>query len=342
MAHLPGRAVARRFLPLFTSRRSLAIVACVAAATGCSREPPLQVLGTVERDRLELIAESNERIIEIPVREGDHVAAGAVLVQQEAGVSEPRLEQARAAQAEAQRRLDDLVQGPRPREIDEARAALTGAESALRTDQQEFERVRSLVERKLVSASALDQARARRDGSRSARDQARARLDLLQQGSRLQQVEAARAALQGATAQRVEVETVNARYAVRAPRAGRIEALPYELGERPAPGKPVAILLADGAPYARVYVPEPLRTRFVAGTKVEASVDGEPERFGGTVRYVAAEAAFTPYYSLTQKDRSRLAYLAEITLDDARAANLPAGMPVQVYVPGETTTTAPK
>ena len=37
----------------------------------------------------------------------------------------------------------------------------------------------------------------------------------------------------------------------------------------------------------------------------------------GTVRYISAEAAFTPYYSLTQKDRSRLAYRAEITLEGA-------------------------
>jgi len=52
------------------------------------------------------------------------------------------------------------------------------------------------------------------------------------------------------------------------------------------------------------------------------------------VRFVSAEAAFTPYYSLTQKDRSRLAYRAEITLEGAEAAALPTGMPVQVFVPG--------
>ena len=52
------------------------------------------------------------------------------------------------------------------------------------------------------------------------------------------------------------------------------------------------------------------------------------------MRYVSAEASFTPYYALTQKDRSRLSYLAEVTLDDARAARLPAGVPVQVHMPG--------
>jgi hypothetical protein len=33
---------------------------------------------------------------------------------------------------------------------------------------------------------------------------------------------------------------------------------------------------------------------------------------------------------LTQEDRSRLAYLAEIDLDESAAANVPTGMPVQV------------
>jgi HlyD family secretion protein len=146
-------------------------------------------------------------------------------------------------------------------------------------------------------------------------------------------VAAARAAVQRATAALDEVETVASRHTVTAPRAALVEALPYKLGERPAAGKAVAILLADGVPYARVYVPEPLRTRFTAGARVEATVDGRAERLKGTVRFVSAEAAFTPYYALTQRDRSRLAYLAEITLDDPTAQALPAGMPVQVFVP---------
>ena len=300
---------------------------------GCSDQRPQQVLGTVERDRLELVAESNERIVAIPVTEGDHVAADALLVVQEAGTAQPRIDQARAARTEAERRLADLVAGPRAREIDEARAALAGAASTLRTDTSEYERVHALVERRLLSESELDRARARRDASRSSRDAAQARLELLEEGSRTEQIAAARAAVARAEAALAEVQTVADRYSVRAPRAGLVEALPYELGERPPAGRPVAILLADGAPYARVHVPEPLRTRFGPGTRVEVRVDGVADVVAGTVRYVAAEAAFTPYYSLTQKDRSRLAYLAEITLEGPAALHLPAGLPVQVTVP---------
>jgi HlyD family secretion protein len=311
---------------------SLALVALVLAA-GCSRETPVEIHGTVERDRLELIAESNERIVEVAAHEGDRVPAGAVLVRQEAGTAQPRIDQSRAALVEAQRRLADLEQGPRQREIDEARAALTGAESELQTAQSEFKRVDTLVSRKLLSESNRDQARAQRDSARAARDAAKARYELLRQGTRSEQVAEARAAVTRATAALAEVETVAGRYTVTAPRAGIVEALPYKLGERPAAGRPVAIMLADGVPYARVYVPEPLRASFVAGTKVQAAVDGNSARIAGTVRYISAEAAFTPYYALTQKDRSRLAYLAEITLDDANAAALPAGMPIQVFLP---------
>ena len=314
-----------RFAPLALS--TLLLVA------GCAKERPVEVHGTVERDRLELIAESNERIVEIFVHEGDRVQSGALLVRQEAGTAQPRIDQARSSLVEAQRRLADLEQGPRQRELDEARASLGGSESELQTAQSEYARVQTLVQRGLMSQSNLDQARAARDSARAARDTARARYELLQQGTRTEQVAEARAAVQRATASLAEVETVASRYTVTAPRDGLVEALPYKLGERPTAGRPVAILLADGVPYARVYVPEPLRTQFTAGTHVQAVVDGHAETVKGTVRYVSAEAAFTPYYALTQQDRSRLAYLAEITLDDPAAQALPAGVPIQVFVP---------
>jgi len=306
------------------------IVAALALSACAGGDDPQELLGTLERDRLELIAESNERLVELFVEEGDRVTAGAPLARQEAGAMEPRLAQSRASLAEAERRLGDLVEGPRSREIDEARATLKGAESTLTTERREYQRVADLVERKLLSASDLDQARARRDAAQAARDEARARLRLLEEGTRPEQLAQARAAVDRAKAAVAELMVSAERYSVRAPRPGLIEALPYEVGERPPVGAPLVIMLADGAPYARVHVPEPLRVAFAAGTAVEVRIDGVTDPLPGTVRYVSSQASFTPYNSLTQKDRSRLAYLAEITLEGDAASNLPAGVPVQV------------
>jgi HlyD family secretion protein len=318
-------------------RRSLLTLAGAAglcaglASAGCDRaHDPGDTLGTLERDRLELVAESNERVVELPVTEGEHVAAGALLARQEAGTMEPRLAQGRASLAEAEQRLDELVHGPRARELDEAGATLKGAESSLDTELREFERVRELVSRKLLPDSELDQARARRDVALASRDEARARLRLLKEGTRAEQLAQARAAVERERAALAELEVTAERYAVRAPRAGLVEALPYEVGERPPVGAPLAILLADGAPYARVHIPEPLRTAYAPGSAVVVHVDGIAEAIPGKVRYVSAQASFTPYFALTQQDRSRLAYLAEITLEGAQATMLPAGVPVQV------------
>jgi len=112
--------------------------------------------------------------------------------------------------------------------------------------------------------------------------------------------------------------------------AGKSTLLKRLAGERPPPGAPVAVLLADGRVFVRMHVPEPLKAAYTAGTRVRLRADGVPGTFDGTVRYVSEQASFTPYYSLTQKDRSRLAFLAEVTVDDPKAAALPSGLPVQV------------
>ncbi len=294
-----------------------------------------EILGTLERDRLELIAEGNEPIVEIAVREGDAVEAGKVLLRQELGVMQARLDQAAAAKNVAERRLAELVKGPRAQEITEARANLEAAASARETEANEYRRVQDLVERKLLSQSALDQARARRDSATGAAKQTTARLQLLLEGTRIEEVEQAEAAVKQAHAALLELQTSAERYSVKAPRPGRIEALPFKLGERPSAGSPVVVMLADGTPYARVYIPEPLRTRFNPGTRVQVTIDGREQPLEAAVRFVSAEAAFTPYYALTQEDRSRLSYLAEVDITDPAGADIPTGVPVQIALADE-------
>lgn len=316
------------------SWRAMVLLMTCSWLAACSRSDEGQILGTLERDRLELIAESNEPIVAVEAREGVEVQAGTVLLRQELGAMQARLDQAAAARNVAERRLAELTKGPRSQEIAEARAAAEAAQSSLDTDAREYERVRDLVERKLLSQSLLDQARARRDSSAGTLKQSTARLNLLLEGTRIEELEQAEASLKQAQAALVELQTSAARYVVTAPRAGRVEALPYKLGERPTAGTPVVVMLAEGIPYARVHVPEPLRAQFKSGTQVQVRLDGRDQPLNGVVRFVSADAAFTPYYALTQEDRSRLSYLAEIDLPDDAARDIPSGIPVQVSLAG--------
>ncbi len=127
-----------------------------------------------------------------------------------------------------------------------------------------------------------------------------------------------------------ELQLTSGRLEVRAPREAIVDALPWRVGERPARGATVAVLLATGAPYARVHVPAAMRLEVKVGTPATVRVDGVATPLDGRVRFVASDAEFTPYYSLTESDRSRLSYLAEIEIAAPAAATLPAGVPLEV------------
>jgi HlyD family secretion protein len=117
-----------------------------------------------------------------------------------------------------------------------------------------------------------------------------------------------------------------------ATRAGILDDLPWNLGERVTAGSPVAIELAGSAPYARVYIPQPYRIHLKVGDQLPVHVEGLQTPFIGKVRRIANEPAFSPYYALNQAERARLMYLAEIQLSDD-AKELPNGLPVQAQLP---------
>ena len=302
--------------------------------TGCdSTDSPLPAVGTLERDRVELVAEANEPIVEIAVAEGQAVQQGQLLLRLDDAFHQARLAASVAALERAQQRLAELVRGPRAEWIAEAEARMEGAGENLDAQRREYDRVRVLVDDGLLSPSMLDTAFARRELAEADFEGAEARLQEYLEGTTPEELAQARAAVDEASATIDALRITVSRLAVHAPTAGAIEVLPYEPGERPAAGAVVATLLADAAPYARIYVPEPVRARVTPGLEAVVRTDGIDTEFAGTVRFVSSEAAFTPYFALTQRDRSRLSYLAEVTLTGEAATGLPTGIPVEVDFP---------
>lgn len=308
-----------------------ALMLLVLAACNGAEEYP--VVGTLERDRIALAAEMAEPVVKIHVREGELVEAGAVLVELDTRRAEADLARLEAAAERVRRRLDELLRGPRQEAIDEARARLAAAESALATARQELRRVESLERRSLASESQLDSARNARDQAVGEHDAARAALAALVEGTTVEELDQARAAVREAEAAVRRQQLSLERLIVTAARAARVEALTFELGETPRVGETLALMRAvDQPPYARVYVPAELHRRFRPGETVRVRIDGHGER-SGSVRYLATNAAYTPYYALTEHDAGRLSYLAEIDLENA--ADLPSGIPVRAITPGD-------
>ena len=304
--------------------------------SGCARENESgALLGTLEWDRIALPAEVSEPITRILVKEGDQVAADQPLL-----VLDPRRTQAQvdAAQADVARlaaALAELRHGARAETIDASRAALARTQAGAANARLARDRAAAIRQRGLNSQTDLDNADAALRQANAEATSARAQLDELLHGTRVEDISQAEAALAQAQAQLVNLQVTLSRLDVRAPRAGRIDSLPYKLSDRPAQGASVVSLLVGDAPYARVYVPETMRAHLKQGARFKVSIDGAAAPFDATALRIASEATFTPYYALSGDDASRLAWRAELALDASeKTRDLPAGMPCRATLVG--------
>lgn len=304
-------------------------VLIVMLIAGCGDGENLNVaVGELASDRIELTAETNEPIVAIHVAEGEEVTAGQVLVEQDSRRAAARHAEAEAALAQLQARLDELVRGPRAELIKAARANVEGAAQDLEFRESELKRVSDVHARGLASPDALDRAQAALDTSRANLKLRRAQLEELLAGTTVEELAQAEQAVKQAEARRDAASIDLERTQIRASVAGIADTRLFELGERPNPGQPIMVVLGGEQPYARVYVPERLRVHVRPGSDVELRIDGLENPVAGTVRWVASEAAFTPYFALTERDRGRLTYEAKVDLD-INGERLPDGVPVE-------------
>jgi len=309
--------------------------ATVASLAGCSRSsapPPL--LGTLEWDRIAVPAEASEPITQILVKEGDLVEAHQLLLTLDPRRIQAQLDAARADEQRLAAALDELRHGARTETIDASRAAVARAEATAANARLVRDRARKSTQAGAQPQADLDNANAALRQADADANAAKANLDELLHGTRPEDLAQGEAALAQAQASVAQLTVTLERLSVRAPRAGRVDALPFKLGDRPPQGAGVVSLLVGDAPYARVFVPESQRVGLKQGARFEVKVEGIDKTFAATAARIASEASFTPYYALTGDDASRLVYRAELVLEGAAARELPAGIPCQATLVG--------
>jgi HlyD family secretion protein len=311
------------------SCRLLALGLAALVLAGCHRDTD-KAPGTLEYDRITLPAPAAERIVAVHVRAGEAVKAGQPLLDLDPAHTRASLDAALADVKHQQEVLAEGVAGPRTEDIARARATLASAEAQARDAHSYLQRLQRVAqqEKDAVAASDLDRARANAQNTRGQADAARAALDQLLHGTRSEQLAQARAAVDAAQAQADALRVTLAKLHVVAPRDGRIDDVPYRLGDQAPVGAPLAIELVGDRPYARIYVPVAMRAQLKVGSSVQVYVQGREQPLAGHVRLLRAEPVFTPYYALSGDDATRLSYLAEVALD--RPSDLPAGLPVHV------------
>ena len=202
---------------------------------------------------VDLAPEINGRLTDLLVQEGQFIQKGELVFQLASSTYQAALDQAAAALASAranlrvsQAALDRIINGSRPEEIKAAEATLKRLEGEEKLAGIELDRTKSLVTRGFTTQDELDRARTAHDSARHNRENAAQVLSMLKQGSRPEDIEAARAQVEVSNSRVSETEAAFmkaqsdlARCSVQAPFDGWVVRRWLESGSMVLPGQPV-------------------------------------------------------------------------------------------------------
>ncbi len=306
--------------------------------------------GVIEGTTMRMSSRVGGRIEEIPVREGQAVKAGDLIVRLDC--VEPR-----AALAEAEARVaaarDQADAAERAAEAARAAAGAAGATArAAEAQARAVQTQESAAGRQAGRLAAVvdDISDAQRDQAQAAADAAKAQAEAAsaQRSAGSAQAQAAErqataaeaqaeAAAKGVAAGEAVLERAKlavAECSLTAPRDGVVQLLPFEVGELVPMGATLATVVDLATAKATFYIPNADLAAAVAGAPAEVRADAWPDDvFTGTVATVATEPEFTPRNIQTRTDRDRLVYKVEVDVDNADGRLRP-GMPVVVSLPG--------
>jgi len=244
---------------------------------------PVPLQGQVEAQTINIAPKISARIATMPVREGQAVATGTVLVTLDSPEVRAKVAQAGAAQAAAEAKRDLVDVGARTEDVRVAKAnwdkATAGAELADKT----YQRLNALYKEGLVSLQRNDEAQTNARAALETALAAKAQYDTAVTGARPQEKTAASAAARQAAGSVAEVDAAALELVLKAPRAAEVDKVVLHPGELATAGFPILTLvdLTD------LWVVFNIREDDFAGIKIGAVLDGAVPALGlKPVRFV--------------------------------------------------------
>ena len=239
---------------------------------------------------VDLAPEINGTITDVPVHEGLFVHRGTVVFQLDPSILQAALSQteaalvsARANLASSEAKYEKAVNGSRPEEIKAAEATTRRLQNEEELTRLNFERTQTLYKQGTMSQDDLDRARTAYESARQSRENAMQNLTLVQQGSRKEDIDAARADMEMARSRVSEASAAGdtargnlARVIVKAPFDGWVVRRWLDPGAMPLAAQPVVSMFDPATLRVDANIEEKYLHDVAIGDEVEISVDAYP------------------------------------------------------------------
>jgi HlyD family secretion protein len=319
-----------------------------------------QVIARIDREQVERQRTRDQASVASSQSQYEQMET-AVRWQRETLESDVALRKAEVRAAQA--RLDQLLAGSRPQEIQQSRASVADATAQRDQAKADWDRAQELFKNDDISKAQYDQYRTRLDSAAAVLRQAQERLALVEEGPRKEDIEAARAEVQRAQAalqvseanrlevtrreqdvigRRADVQRAQAQVAmtqtqiddtvVTSPIDGVVLVKAAEVGEVLGAGTTVVTIGDTDHPWLRAYISETDLGRVKLGQPVQLTSDSFPNKtYPGRVSFISSEAEFTPKQIQTREERVKLVYRIKIDVDNPRH-ELKSNMPVDAEI----------
>jgi HlyD family secretion protein len=273
------------------------------------------------------------------------------------------ISQAQAAVENAKARLQQLLDGSRPQEIQSAKAGVDQALADMEKKKADMDRAKKLYQDKYIAAQDWDAAKTAYDMAVANYKKAQENYDLVVEGPRKEEIAAGRAQLEQSQAalrltktHRIQIDVLKKELATAqgqvkeaasaleviqtqieysnlyAPTSGVVLVKNAEPGEFVVPGGAVVTLGQIEKPWLKAFINESDLGRVKLGQKVSVTTDTYPgKEYPGKVTFISSEAEFTPKNVQTAKERVKLVYRIKVGLENPQN-ELKPGMPADAQI----------
>ena len=313
-------------------RISVFTAALIAAGCGNDSTGSIEASGTLEAVEVNISARTSGQLLKLSVREGDNVKAGDTIAVIDHALLDLQLQQASAGVDLAGAQYDLLRNGARKEDIRSAEETVRQLESSHATAATDFERIKELFASHSVSQKQYDDAESRFTITLAQYNAAQQNLQKIRHFARPEEIAAAKARVDQASAQANLIRKQISDSYIMAPVNGTVTYKPVEAGELINPGTVVVRLSQLERMELMIYVNETELGKVKLGAAADVMIDTFPEKtYPATVVYVSPVAEFTPRNVQTKDERTKLVFGVKLEVDNSNG-ELKSGMPADAVV----------
>ena len=250
--------------------------------------------------------ERSGQLVTVLVEEGDRVASGTPLAQLDISNLQTQRQQFEADRARALAVLAELEAGPRAEDIAAASANVRRIEQDLALQRTQRSRREYLYERGAIAREELDTFSFGQSALQAQLEEARSRLEELQNGTRIEQIQAQRAVVQQLDAAIADVDVNIRKSTLKSPFAGIVSAREVDEGTVVGAGQSVVRLVEDAAPEARIGMPTTTASQLQPGDIQTVTLNGDRDEVTVTAVLPEVDPETRTQVVLLQLDQTAL------------------------------------